>query len=129
MLAQSRFVIMEHEAIKAGKHNDLRIKKPRSDMWASWAIPKGVPVASGSRTLAISTNDHIEKDALYTGKISPGEYGAGVIKELDSGDCNIYFWTDKHIRIEFKGKKFKGIYHLVRPSNFKKKEWLIFKSK
>jgi len=127
-MTRSKFVLVEHKAKRAGKHQDFRVKKPASRMWASWALRKGFPENPGEKVLAIRTEDHSEKGALITGEITSG-YGKGFITALDGGDCYIDIWTDKHIRLDLKGKKYKGIYHLIQPKGFDKKSWLVFKGK
>lgn len=133
MKYKSKFVIMDHFAIKAGKHQDLRFKL-KTGGWASFAVPRGVPINSDTKVMAIRTANHSEKDALFVGKIPEGEYGGGVLKEFDSGDCEILKFEKKHIVIDFKGKKVKGIYHLIDINRItsdkrKQKQYMLFKSK
>jgi hypothetical protein len=132
MTTQSKFVIMKHEAKKAGLHYDLRFQMPRSKDWASFAVRKGVPTKLGVKVLAIRTTIHSEKEALFTGNIKDG-YGAGKLTKWDSGFCIILKYSDKHTVIEFKGLKIKGIYHLlstgVADKDFNKPTYFLFKGK
>lgn len=131
-MSQSKFVIMKHNADKAGLHYDLRFKMPKSNDWASYAVPKGVPTSPGKKVLAIKTTVHSEKEALLTGHITDG-YGAGKLSKWDGGSCDIIKYDDSHVTIEFKGSKIKGIYHListgVMDKDFKKPTYLLFKGK
>jgi len=128
----SEFVVMEHEAKKAGKHFDLRFKIPGSDNWASFAVRKGVPEKTGQKVLAVRTHDHSRKEALFTGEIKSG-YGAGTLKKWDSGKCDILKYKSSSMSIIFKGSKIKGLYHLVSTGvidkEYKKQQYLLFKGK
>lgn len=131
-MTKSRFIVVEHHAIRARLHYDLRFRIPDSNNWASFAIRKGVPLKPGVKVLANKTHDHSEKEALFLGKIPEGEYGAGVLKKWDGGTCDIHKYTPSHIVIEFDGKKVKGLYHLVSLSVMRKpkqsgKQYFLFK--
>jgi len=133
MSTPSKFIVIEHKARKAGVHWDLRFKLPSSLMWASFACRKEIPLTTDSKILAIRTNDHTEKEALFTGKIESG-YGAGTLKKWDSGSCSIERFSPSHIVIDFKGSKLKGIYHLVSTKVIYKEKgsessYLLFKGK
>jgi len=112
MSSDSKFVVIEHRAKKAGLHYDLRFRIPNSKKWASFAIRKGIPLKVGEKVLAIRTNDHSEKDATFIGSLESG-YGAGTFKMHDGGSCIIEKFTENHIAANFKGSKMKGLYHLV----------------
>ena len=84
-MTPSEFVIMKHEAKRAGLHYDLRFKMPKSNMWDSYAVRKGVPTEPGKKVLAVKTTLHSRKEALLTGNIKDG-YGAG--GKGSSGECN-----------------------------------------
>jgi len=127
------FVVHLHYAKKAGKHSDLRFKIPGSRNWASFAVPKGVPLQPGIRALAIRTHNHTEKEALFTGDIPPGEYGAGRLEVFDQGLAKLSKYTSAHIAIIFQGKKVKGLYHLISigvvDNKYKQQQYMLFKSK
>jgi len=132
-MTRSQFVIMEHKAKRAGLHFDLRFRMPNSNMWASFAVPKGVPTEPGKKALAIRTKDHTRRGALITGNIEDG-YGAGYLKLWDSGPCVIQIYTTFHIAIEFNGKKIAGLYHLISTAragdkNKKQQSYFLFKGK
>ncbi len=131
MKVNSRFIIVKHDAKKARLHYDLRFKMPKSKNWMSFAVRKGVPTKPGEKVLAVRTHDHDEKEALFLGIIKDG-YGAGKLAKWDDGKCILHKFSPSHIIIEFKGKKYKGIYHLINTGVFNKKEYkkqhyLLFK--
>lgn len=132
MNINSRFIVVKHDATKARLHYDLRFVMPNSKNWISFAVRKGVPTSSGTKVLAIRTHDHSEKEALFLGTIPEGEYGAGKLSKFDDGKCIITKFTPSHITVEFKGRKIKGVYHLINTGvfnrrNYKKKHYLLFK--
>lgn len=131
-MTKSRFVVMKHKANKAGLHYDLRFVIPKKKDWDSFAVRKGVPTETGKKVLAIRTTVHSEKEALLVGKIEKG-YGAGTLTKWDGGSCEIIKYTDKHMVIDFKGSKIKGVYHMVSTGvidkKFDKKSYMLFKSK
>jgi DNA ligase D-like protein (predicted 3'-phosphoesterase) len=131
-MTKSKFVIMKHEAKRAGLHYDLRFKMPSSKLWASFAVRKGVPTSPGQKVLAVKTHDHTEKEALFTGEIKEG-YGAGKLTKWDGGSCDIIKYKTGSMAIDFKGSKVKGIYHLISTGvidkDYKKQTYMLFKGK
>lgn len=133
MNVSSKFVIMKHQAKRAGLHYDLRFKMPKSNNWMSFSIRKGIPSGYEKR-LAVRTHDHSEKEALFTGEIKEG-YGAGKLTKFDSGSCKILKYDPpRTIQIEFKGSKLKGMYHFVNigvmnKKDFKKQNYWFFKGR
>ncbi len=134
-MIKSRFVVTEHSAKKARLHWDLRFRMPKSKLWASFACRKQIPLKPGIRILAVRTHDHTEKDALMTGTIEKGYYGAGTLKDWDKGNCEIEKYSSAHIVIKKKKKKLKGIYHLINIGNirgkpvYKAQNYMLFKGK
>jgi bifunctional non-homologous end joining protein LigD len=129
-MTPSEFVIVKHEAKRAGLHYDFRFVMPKSDMWASFAVPKGVPLNPGEKVLAIRTPDHSKKDAILSGTLSSG-YGAGKFTIKDKGSCEILKYTDRHISIRLRGKMWKGTYHLfeTKDTRSKQKQYFLFKGR
>jgi DNA ligase D-like protein (predicted 3'-phosphoesterase) len=129
----SKFVVMKHEALRAGLHYDLRFIIPKSKLWMSFAVPKGMPLKPGPKHLAVRTHNHTEKEALMVGKIEPPNYGAGKLTKWDGGSCTIIRFSPGYIGIEFNGSKVKGIYHLtnvgVAKRNYKAQNYWLFKGK
>lgn len=130
-MTKSKFVLMKHQAKKAGIHYDLRFKMPGKKDWDSYAIPKGPPTGSEKR-MVIRTTIHSEEEALFTGKIEIG-YGAGIITKEDSGSCDILrYEPGKHIVIKFNGSKLKGTFHFINMARIgrgDKNQYLFFKGK
>ena len=134
MNVSSKFVIMKHEAKRAGLHYDLRFKMPSSKNWISFSIRKGIPDGNEKR-LAVRTHDHSEKEALFTGTIEDG-YGAGKLTKFDSGSCKILKYDPpRSISVEFKGSKLKGMYYFIntavagKKGDFKKQNYWFFKGR
>ena len=135
MLSTVRFIVHDHYAKKAGFHQDVRFQNP-IDLrnWYSFAVPKGVPLQTGVKVLAIRTHMHKEEEALFQGEIPAGEYGGGTLIMFDQGACKILKLTSAHIVIQFQGSKIEGIYHLVsignlKSSKYKQQHYMLFKSK
>ena len=131
MKVNSRFIVVKHDAKKARLHYDLRFVMPNSKKWASFAVRKGVPEKPGVKVLAVRTHDHEEKEALFLGTIKDG-YGAGKLTKFDDGKCIIHKYKSSHMIVEFKGKKIKGIYHLINTGifnkkDYKKQQYMLFK--
>jgi len=133
MKESSKFIIVEHFAIKARKHYDLRFKMPNSKNWASFACRKEIPKNSGPKILAVRTHDHSEKEALFLGRIKAGEYGAGELKKWDDGNCEILKYTSQHITVIFHGRKINGLYHFINTGvidkKYKERTYMLFKGK
>ncbi len=131
-MTKSKFIVIGHHAKVARFHWDLRFKMPNSKNWASFAIRKGIPEKPGKKVLAIKTNVHSEKEALFAGTIKKG-YGAGKLEKWDSGSCILHKYSPSHIAIEFKGRKLKGLYHLISTGvvdrNYKRQTYFLFKGK
>ena len=54
-------------------------------MLLSWALPRGVPLRAGERSLAVHVEDHPLDYADFEGDIPAGEYGAGTVELWDRG--------------------------------------------
>lgn len=131
MVKKSKFILVKHQAKKAGLHYDLRFKIPDSKDWDSFALRKGIPKGN-EKVLAVRTTIHSEKEAKFVGKIESG-YGAGVLTKYDSGSCDILIYEPgNHIEIRFNGSKLKGIYHFINMKKIGRGEinqYLFFKGK
>lgn len=132
-MAGSKFIIVQHEAKRAGKHWDLRFQIPGDRNWDSFALRKEPDsIKPGQKIGAVKTHLHSEKEALFLGTIESG-YGAGVLKEYDGGSCDVIKYTSKSIVINFHGRKLKGVYNLLQVKNFDKsadpKMFIFFKGK
>lgn len=123
---QSRFVVHDHFAEKAGHHHDFRLEM--NGVLKSWAVPKGIPEKVNLKRLAIQTEDHPIEYINFKGKIPKGLYGAGIVKIFDQGNYKLVNKTEDKIIFILKGKKLKGSYNLIKLKR-NPHQWLIFKSK
>lgn len=128
-----KFIVVKHEAKRAGVHYDLRFEIPNSTNWASFAVRKGVPLQPGQKVLAVRTHDHTKDEALFLGTIETG-YGAGKLSKWDSGSCDVEKFSSPHIVVDFKGSKIKGIYHFINigvmdKKKYKGQQYMLFKGK
>lgn len=119
---RQRFVVQEHRATRL--HWDFRLEL--DGVLKSWAVPRGPPVESGIRRLAVEVEDHPVDYITFKGTIPKGEYGAGTVKIWDKGTFRLKTRTDNMYEFWLNGKRLKGKYALIR---FKEKNWLIFKTK
>lgn len=127
------FVVQKHDA--SNLHYDFRLEIER--VLASWAVPKGPSLDPSVKRLAIPTEDHPLKYALFEGVIPEGEYGAGTVMVWDKGIFKNMKKTplseakkEGKIEVELQGKKLKGGFVLLRTSSNKEKErWLLIKMK
>ena len=119
-----KFVLHKHHSRTL--HYDLRIETGLR--LKSFAIPKGIPPA-GKKHLAIFTGTRAKSALKFEGEIPEGQYGAGKIKIWDTGDIEVLEKTKKKILCNYKGKKLKGNYVLVKFERAGEKSWLFFKHK
>jgi len=139
MKVKSKFILVIHDAIRIGRHWDLRFKMPESNTWVSFSCRKEPILSMGQRLYIVRTHDHSEKEALTLEPIPEGKYGAGTYTLVDQGDCDILLYKDKpqlyHVVIDFKGSKLKGPHHFLNTgvfknkSDYKKRIFAFFKAK
>ncbi len=121
--ARRIFVVQRHRARRL--HYDLRLE--RDGVLASWAVPKGMPVAPGDRHLAVKVEDHPLEYAGFTGEIPPGEYGAGSVEIWDSGSYDLV--EEQHdggLTVRLHGSRLDGLWTLV-PAHLggDERNWLL----
>jgi DNA ligase D-like protein (predicted 3'-phosphoesterase) len=119
------FVVHEHHATHL--HWDLRIEM--GGVLKSWAVPKKPPLKAGIKRLAIQVDDHDISYADFEGEIPEGQYGAGKVLIWDNGTYELVEAAKDKIVVEFKGKKLKGKYALIRFKKAGEKNWLFFREK
>lgn len=119
------FVVHDHQA--SHHHYDLRIEMNK--VLKSWAVPKKPPLKRGIKRLAIQVEDHPLDYADFEGTIPKGQYGAGKVKIWDKGTYELKHKDKKKIVLDFKGKKLKDEYVLVKTNYGSKpeKSWLFMK--
>src|SRR6476646_9683985 len=84
-----RFVVQEHSA--RSMHWDLRLE--HDGVAVSFALPRGLPPAPGSKHLAVHTEDHPLEYLEWEGTIPKGEYGGGEMTIFDVGTYEALEWT------------------------------------
>jgi bifunctional non-homologous end joining protein LigD len=130
------FVVQKHQA--SHLHYDFRLEL--DGVLKSWAVPKGPPLHSDEKHLAVMVEDHPYDYKDFAGVIPKGNYGAGVVNIWDSGTYSVAGALDVkdtqkamraglkkgHIAVILHGKKLRGEYVLVRIAQDGKNNWLIF---
>ena len=120
------FVVQRHSA--RALHYDLRLE--RDGVLLSWALPRGVPLRAGERSLAVHVEDHPLDYADFEGEIPAGEYGGGRSR------CGIAAPTslqrerpDGTLTVILHGRKLQGEWALV-PAHLggEKRNWLIVRA-
>jgi DNA ligase D-like protein (predicted polymerase)/DNA ligase D-like protein (predicted 3'-phosphoesterase) len=126
------FVVHRHEA--RNLHYDLRILA--DGVLACWAVPKGFSYAPGDKRLAVRTEDHPVEYESFEGAIPKGQYGAGTMKIWDSGEYALLKTTafskaleKGEVKLELKGHRLRGEWHLVRTKEADGRNWLLFKAR
>jgi bifunctional non-homologous end joining protein LigD len=122
---QPIFVVQRHDARRL--HYDFRLE--RGGALASWAVPKGVPVAPGARALAVHVEDHPLEYATFHGEIPKGQYGAGTVEIWDDGTYDLLEEKrNGQLTVDLHGTRLHGRYTLV-PARLDGKEenWLLIK--
>jgi DNA ligase D-like protein (predicted 3'-phosphoesterase) len=118
-----RFVVQEHWA--KNHHFDFRLEMEGA--LKSWAVPKGLPLRSGPKRLALETENHPLEYIDFQGIIPEGNYGAGRVEIFDQGEYELTEKSEGKIFFNLAGKKIKGDYGLVKIAA--KNAWLLFKLK
>jgi DNA ligase D-like protein (predicted 3'-phosphoesterase) len=96
----------------------------------SWAVPKGPPVDSGVKRLAVAVEDHALEYGSFEGTIPEAEYGAGKVSIWDKGEYTLLERTLRMMRIELHGSKLTGEYALIFTREQRGQEqWLLLKKK
>jgi bifunctional non-homologous end joining protein LigD len=123
--AEPRFVIQRHAARRL--HYDFRLE--REGALASWAVPKGVPLRSGERHLAVHVEDHPLEYGDFEGTIPAGEYGAGTVEIWDRGTYELL--EEKRnggLTVRLDGERLDGVWTLVPAAlDGNPKNWLLLR--
>ena len=123
-----KFVVQKHQA--SHLHYDFRLEL--GGVLKSWAVPKGVPLKSGEKHLAIRVEDHSLEYAAFEGTIPEGHYGAGTVEIWDAGTYFLLgaekLLEEGHLDFVLHGKKLKGRFSLIKMKNQGQKDnWLLIK--
>ena len=119
-----KFVVHEHWA--SHHHFDFRLEM--DGVLKSWAIPKGPPIETGVKRLAVEVEDHPLDYMRFEGTIPEGEYGAGKVEIWDRGEYILKERTPRKIGFSLKGGKLSGDYKLIFMKTERgRAQWLLFK--
>ena len=119
------FVIQRHAARRL--HYDLRLE--RDGVLASWAVPKGMPMTTAERHLAVHVEDHPLSYADFEGEIPAGQYGAGTVEIWDRGTYELVEEKrDGGLTVRLSGARLDGLWTLV-PAKLDgdPKNWLLLR--
>jgi bifunctional non-homologous end joining protein LigD len=119
------FVVQRHDARRL--HYDFRLE--RNGALASWAVPKGVPLEPGAKSLAVHVEDHPLEYASFHGEIPKGQYGAGTVEIWDEGTYELLEEKrNGQLTVRLHGERLHGTWTLV-PAHLDGKEenWLLVK--
>ena len=120
------FVVQRHSA--RALHYDLRLE--RDGVLLSWALPRGVPLRAGERSLAVHVEDHPLDYADFEGDIPAGEYGGGTVEVWDRGTYELQRERpDGTLTVILHGRKLQGEWALV-PARLggEERNWLIVRA-
>jgi len=117
-----RFVVQKHQA--SHLHYDFRLEM--EGVLRSWAVPKGPPLESGVRRLAVQVEDHPIDYIDFAGEIPQGEYGAGSVEIWDKGEFDLEKETADRLEFSLRGEKLSGSYVLIHTDG---KNWLLIRRK
>ena len=121
------FVVQRHQPRRL--HYDFRLE--RDGALASWAVPKGIPLESGTQHLAVHVEDHPLDYADFEGEIPAGNYGAGTVEIWDRGSYELVEEKpDGGLTVRLAGRRLNGLWSLV-PAKLSgdPKNWLIVKKR
>jgi bifunctional non-homologous end joining protein LigD len=121
------FVVQRHDARRL--HYDFRLE--RGGALASWAVPKGVPLETGQRALAVHVEDHPLDYATFEGEIPKGQYGAGTVEIWDRGTYELVEEKkDGGLTVRLEGTRLQGLWTLI-PAKLDgdPKNWLIVRKR
>jgi bifunctional non-homologous end joining protein LigD len=119
------FVVQRHDARRL--HYDFRLE--RNGALASWAVPKGIPLETGQRHLAVHVEDHPLDYAAFEGEIPAGQYGAGTVEIWDRGTYELLEEKpDGGLTVRLRGERLQGTWTLV-PAKLdnNEKNWLLIR--
>ena len=117
----------ENRSKKSEEPQEVYLDRP-GIVLRSWVIPKHKIPSTTAPLLATETENHNLDYEKFEGIIPKGNYGAGRVKIFDKGTCKlISVIYDKKYVFDFKGKKLKGLFALIKIKG-KKFLWLKIKN-
>ncbi|HSX13449.1 MAG TPA: DNA polymerase ligase N-terminal domain-containing protein [Chlamydiales bacterium] len=130
------FCVQRHVA--SHFHYDFRLEC--KGVLLSWAVPKGLPLSSKEKRLAIHVEDHPLDDQYFEGVIPEGNYGAGTVELWDHGTFRTFEGNTKkemesylkkglakgHFGVILSGKRFQGKFVF---QHMQDKSWLLLKKR
>src|SRR4029078_1266389 len=121
------FVVQRHDARRL--HYDFRLA--RAGVLLSWAVPKGVPLETGQRNLAVHVEDHPLDYAGFEGEIPERQYGAGTVEIWDSGTYELLEEKpDGGLTVRLDGERPQGGWRLGAPRlSGEEKNWLLIRKR
>jgi hypothetical protein len=121
-----RFVLHLHLAKRAGRHYDLRIERDDNNVESFATKKEIIKLKKGDRIQLFRQPLHTPDWLDFEGEITDG-YGQGKITIVDKGKVTLLRQKDNRVFVfEFKGKKLKGLYALIRLG---KDDWLFVRMK
>ena len=120
------FVVQRHSDRRL--HYDFRLERDGALM--SWALPRGVPLRAGERSLAVHVEDHPLEYATFEGDIPAGQYGAGWVEIWDHGTYEVVKERpDGTLTVRLHGQRLQGEWALV-PARLdgEERNWLIIRA-
>jgi bifunctional non-homologous end joining protein LigD len=120
------FVVQRHSARRL--HYDFRLERDGALM--SWALPRGVPLRGGERSLAVHVEDHPLEYATFAGEIPAGQYGGGWVEIWDHGTYEVVKERpDGTLTVILHGERLHGEWALV-PARLdgEERNWLIIRA-
>ncbi len=94
-------------------------------------MPKGIPLESGQRHLAVHVEDHPLDYATFEGEIPAGQYGAGTVEIWDRGTYELVEEkADGGLTVRLEGERLRGLWTLV-PAKLdgNEKNWLLVRKR
>lgn len=113
--------VQRHNALKAGKHDDLRIGNKKGKLY-SWAIPKYVPEPGEDKKLAVQTQLHRESYGPFQGYLK-GPYGKGYVESKVRGKALITSMDNDGLTFVTATERYPQRFRLQKLKG--KKDWLL----
>jgi len=115
------FVIHKHDPRSGSIHYDLRfIDGADPKILNSFALPSDFPSTINHKTVVVRTREH---DPRW---LNLKSYR---LDTFDKGDLDIIKGSRTYFKLDFRGKKIKGIYELFKMKTKRENYWLLIKSR